>query len=168
MYNLEQIRQTILTNGSITLSNIPDMRKIVYRDGRVNKMEADFIFSLRKELLNFGNLKVWDEFFIQVICDYILDGNASHNSIGSEKVSWLIENIGEDKYIDEVEQELLNRLSIKVKHFPSDLRKLQEHTSTTYDLGRKILSFLCRNSKTGRSLQFGINKVGDKKKRILD
>ena len=29
MYNLEQIKQTIIANGSITSSDIPDLRKIV-------------------------------------------------------------------------------------------------------------------------------------------
>ena len=44
MYNLEQIKQTIIANGSITSSDIPDLRKIVYKDGRVSREEADFLF----------------------------------------------------------------------------------------------------------------------------
>lgn len=167
MYDLERIKQYILTNNSITLSDIPDLRKIIYKDGRVNREEADFLFDLRGGLLNFGNLKEWDEFFIQAICDHMLDTPTSYNTIESEKVAWLIDRIGEDKYIDEVEQELLRRLSIKTKHLPSDLKKIQEHKSIAYDLSRKALSFLCRNSKTGRSLQFGINKAGHRKNKIL-
>lgn len=167
MYNLEQIKQNILANGSITLGDIPDLRKIIYKDGRVSREEADFLFDLRGGLLNFGNLKEWDEFFIQAICDHMLDTPASYNTIESEKVVWLIDRIGEDKYIDEVEQELLHRLSIKVKHLPSDLKRIQGHKSIAYDLSRKALSFLCRNSKTGRSLQFGINKAGHRKNKIL-
>lgn len=167
MYNLEIIKQNILTNGCITPSDIPDLRKIVYRDGRVCRKEADFLFDVRKDLLNFDNLKEWDDFFIQAICDHMLDDPTSHNTINSEKVSWLIERIGEDKYIDEVEQELLHRLSIKTKHLPSNLKKIQGHTSIAYDLSRKALSFLCRNSKTGRSLQFGVNKAGHRKNKIL-
>ena len=153
MYNLEQIKQTIIANGSITSSDIPDLRKIVYKDGRVSREEADFLFDLRKEILNFGNLKEWDIFFIQAICDHLLE--ESHDTITDDDVSWLIDKIGADKYIDHIEQELLCKLSSKVKYFPS------------YDLGCKILSLLCRNSKTGRSLQFGINKVGCRKNKIV-
>lgn len=138
MHDLKQIRQNILANGSITLSDIPDLRKIVYKDGRVSRKEADFLFDLRGELLNFGNLKEWDEFFIQAICDHLLEDNI----LEADEVSWLIERIGEDKYIDEVEQELLHRLSAKAKSFPSDLKKIQEHTSIAYNLGRKALSLL--------------------------
>lgn len=167
MYNLELIREKILANGSITFSDIPDLRKIVYRDGRVSREEADFLFGLRRDLLNFGNLKAWDEFFIQAICDYVLDDKTSHDSISDEKASWLVEKIGEDKYVDEVEKELLYRLSHKAKHFPVNLKRIQEHTSIAYDLGRKILSLLCRNSKTGRNLQFGINKIGCRNNKII-
>lgn len=166
MYNLEQIKQTIIANGGITASDIPDLRKIVYKDGRVSREEADFLFDLRKEILNFGNLKEWDNFFIQGICDYLLESK-SHDTIADDDISWLIVKIGEDKYIDRVEQELLYRLSSEVKYFPSNLKSIQKHTNIAYDLGREILSFLCRNSKTGRSLQFGINKVGCRKNKII-
>lgn len=165
MYNLEQIKQTIIANGSITSSDIPDLRKIVYKDGRVSREEADFLFDLRKEILDFGNLKEWDIFFIQAICDHLLE--ESHDTITDDDVSWLIDKIGADKYIDHIEQELLCKLSSKVKYFPSNLKAIQEHTNIAYDLGCKILSLLCRNSKTGRSLQFGINKVGCRKNKIV-
>lgn len=39
MCNLEQIKQTIIANGSITSSDIPDLRKIVYKDGRVSRFK---------------------------------------------------------------------------------------------------------------------------------
>ena len=165
MYNLKQIKQTIIANGSITSSDIPDLRKIVYKDGRISREEADFLFDLRKEILNFGNLKEWDNFFIQAICDHLLE--ESHDTITDDDVSWLIDKIGADKYIDDAEQELLLKLSSKVKYFPSSLKKIQKHTRIACDLGRKVLSFLCRNSKTGRSLQFGINKVGCRKNKIV-
>lgn len=166
MCNLEQIKQTIIANGSITSSDIPDLRKIVYKDGRVSREKADFLFDLRKEILNFGNLKEWDNFFIQAICDHLLEDKA-HGTITDDDVSWLIDKIGEDKYIDRIEQKLLCELSSKVKYFPSNLKAIQEYTNVAYDLGRKILSLLCRNSKTGRSLQFGINKVGCRKSKII-
>ena len=168
MYNLEKIKQNIFANGSITSRDISDLRKIVYQDGQVNRVEADFLFDLRKGILNFGNLREWDNFFIQAICDYLLNGKSSHNTIEDEDVSWLINKIGEDKCIDKVEQELLFKLSSKVKHFPSDLKEIQNHTNIAYDLGCKALSMLCRNSKTGRSLQFGVNKVGCRKNKIID
>lgn len=166
MYNLEQIKQTIIANGSVTSSDIPDLRKIVYKDGRVSREEADFLFDLRKEILNFGNLKEWDNFFIQAICDHLLK-DKSHDTITDDDVFWLIDKIGEDKYIDHVEQELFYKLSYKVKYFPSNLKAIQKHTNIAYDFGRKILSLLCRNSKTGRSLQFGINKIGCRNNKII-
>ena len=137
MYNLEQIKQTIIANGSITSSDIPDLRKIVYKDGRVSREEADFLFDLRKEILNFGNLKEWDYFFIQAICDHLLE--ESHDTITDNDASWLIDKIGEDKYIDHIEQELLCKLSSKVQYFPSNLKAIQEHTNIAYDLGLSLI-----------------------------
>lgn len=167
MYDLDKIKQSIIESGSITKSDITALREVVYRDGRVNREEANFLFDLRKDLLDLGNLQEWNEFFIQAICDHVLDDYTSPEAVDNKEAEWLIEKIGEDEIIDEVEQKLLRRLRTQAKHFPSNLQKIQKHTSIARNLCKKIFYILVHNTPTARSLQTGINKVGNHKKRII-
>lgn len=70
-----------MASGSITASDVVALRDIVYTDGKVEQAEAEFLFKLRKEFNDFGNLKEWDSFFIQAICDFILDDERSPEAI---------------------------------------------------------------------------------------
>ena len=167
MYDLEKIKQNIIESGSITKEDVVELRKIVYLDGRVSRREANFLFDLRKDLFDFGNLAEWDEFFIQAICDHVLDDRTSPEAVDNREAEWLIEKIGEDEVIDKVEQELLRRLRAKAKHFPTNLKQIQKHTSIAKDLGRKILQMLCHNTHTARALQYGVNITGQRKKIII-
>lgn len=163
MNNLDDIRKAIVASGSITASDVAELHDIVYKDGRVEQAEAEFLFQLRKDLNDLGNLKEWDDFFIQAICDFILDDERSPEAVDEIEAAWLVEQIGEDGIIDDVEQRLLKRLRNKAKHFPGNLQKIQKHTSITRNLGKKILMLLCGNTKTMRSMQYGVTCTGARK-----
>ena len=163
MDNLEAIRKAIVASGSITATDVAELRDIVYTDGKVEQKEAEFLFKLRKELNDFGNLKAWNEFFIQAICDFILDDERSPEAIDDLEATWLIEQIGEDGIIDDVEQKLLKRLRKEAKRFPSGLQEIQKHTSIAKNLGKKIFLLMCGNSKTMRAMEFGVTRTGERK-----
>lgn len=163
MKELESIRKVIVASGSITSSDVAALRDIVYTDGKVFQDEAEFLFKLRKELNDFGNLKAWDNFFIQTICDFILDDDRSPKAIDDLEAKWLIEQIGKDGILDDVEQKLLKKLSKEAKRFPGNLQEIQKHTSVAKDLGKKIFLLMCGNTKTMRTLEFGVSRTGDRK-----
>ena len=163
MGNLDDIRKAIVASGSITASDVVALRDIVYTDGKVEQDEAEFLFKLRKELNDMGNLKEWNNFFIQAICDFILDDERSPEAIDDLEATWLIEQIGEDGIIDDVEQKLLKRLRKEAKRFPSGLQEIQKHTSIAKDLGKKIFLLMCGNSKTMRAMEFGVTRTGERK-----
>ena len=94
MDNLEDIRKAIVASGSITAEDVVALRDIVYTDGKVEQDEAEFLFKLRKELNDLGNLKAWDNFFIQAICDFILDDERSPEAVDDLEATWLINQIG--------------------------------------------------------------------------
>ena len=163
MDNLESIRKAIVASGSITANDVAALREIVYTDGKVYRDEAEFLFQLRKELNDLGNLKEWDDFFIQAICDFILDDDISPEAIDDLEARWLIDRIGEDGIIDDVEQKLLQRLRRQAKRFPTGLKEVQRHTSIAKDLGKKIFLLMCGNTKAMRSMEFGISRTGERK-----
>lgn len=167
MYNLNELKQSIISSGSITKSDVSHLREVVYQDGRVNRAEANFLFDLHNELLNLGNIKAWDDFFIQAICDHLLGDPSSPHAIDNQEASWLLDKIGEDTIIDDVEKELLQRLQQRAKHLPSNLQQIQKRTSVLRTLGRRILQILCHNTKTARSLEYGVNKIGKQKREIF-
>ena len=163
MNNLEDIRKAIVASGSITASDVVALRDIVYKDGKVEQDEAEFLFKLRKDLNDMGNLRAWDNFFIQAICDFILDDDRSPEAIDDLEARWLIEQIGEDGIIDDVEQKLLKKLRKEAKCFPNGLQEIQKHTSIAMDLGKKIFLLMCGNTKTMRAMEFGVTKTGERK-----
>ena len=163
MDNLEYLRKAIVTSGSITASDVAALRDIVYSDGKVEQKEAEFLFKLRKELNDYGNLREWNNFFIQAICDFVLDDERSPNAIDDKEATWLINQIGEDGLIDDVEQRLLKKLRNEAKHFPSNLQEIQKHTSVAKDLGKKIFLLLCSNTKTMRYKEYGVACTGSRK-----
>lgn len=163
MENSEDIRKAIVASGSITASDVAALRDIVYTDGKVGQEEAEFLFKLRKGINDFGNLKEWNNFFIQAICDFILDDKRSPEAIDDFEATWLIEQIGEDVIIDEVERRLLKRLRREAKRFPRGLSEIQKHTSIAKDIGRRIFLLMCGNSKTMRSIEFGVTRTGERK-----
>lgn len=164
MKDLEKIRKAIVASGSITANDVVALRDIVYTDGKVEQVEAEFLFALRKELNDLGNLKEWDNFFIQAICDFVLDDERSPEAIDELEATWLINQIGEDGIIDDVEQRLLKKLRKEAKHFPTGLQVIQKHTSIARDLGKKIFILLmCGNTKTMRSMEYGVSRTGERK-----
>ena len=171
---LETIRRAIVDSGSITFDDVVSLRELVYSDGKIGQKEAEVLFKLRKELNDFGNLKEWNRFFIQAICDYILDDDRSPESIDDQEATWLINQIGEDEIIDDVERRLLRKLRKKARHFPSSLQNILKHTAISKNLVKKIFLLLCGNTKTMRSMEFGVSRNGDRKipvahiKSILD
>lgn len=163
MNSLEEIRKAIVASGGITLGDVAALRDIIYKDGKVGQFEAEFLFSLRKDLNDMGNLRSWDNFFIQAICDFILDDDRSPEAIDDLEAKWLIEQIGEDGVIDDVEQKLLKKLRKEAKRFPSGLQEIQKHTSIARNIGKKIFLLLFGNSTTMRSMEFGVTKSGERK-----
>lgn len=163
MNNLDDIRKAIVASGSITASDVAELHDIVYKNGRVEQAEAEFLFQLRKELNDLGNLKEWDDFFIQAICDFILDDERSPEAVDELEAAWLVEQIGEDGIIDDVEQRLLKKLRKEAKYFPNGLLEIQKHTSIAKDLGKKIFLLMCGNTKTMRAMEFGVTKTGERK-----
>lgn len=163
MKNLDEIRKAIVATGSITAADVHDIRDIVYTDGKVEKSEAEFLFALKKELNDFGNLRAWNDFFIEAICDYILGTDRSCKTINADVAMWLTEQIGADNVIDDVELKLLKKLRNAVPDFPSCLVEIIGHSSNIRSVGRKIFLFLCKNSRTMRSMEYGVSKTGNRK-----
>ena len=163
MESLENIKKAIVASGSITANDVIALREIVYKDGKVEQKEAEFLFRLRKDLNDLGNLKEWNNFFIQAICDFVLDDDRSPEAIDDLEATWLINQIGEDGFIDDVEQKLLKKLRKEAKHFPNGLQEIQKHSSIAKELGKKIFLLLCGNTKTMRSMEYGVSCAGDRK-----
>lgn len=163
MKDLDLLKERIIRSGGITYSDVRQLRDIVYTDGKVNDEEANFLFALKKEIDTFVSLPAWEDFFVRAICDYILDDDRSPEAVDEIEAKWLVEKIGEDSKIDEVEERLLKEIKAKAKRFPDNLKEIQKHTSISKKIGRAILRMMCGNTKTARSFQTGMAKTGERK-----
>ncbi len=161
--HLEELKKNIVRSGGITPGDIRQLRDIVYTDGKVNDEEANFLFALKKEMGTVVSLPAWEDFFVKAICDYVLEDDRSPKTVDEREARWLVEMIGEDSKIDDVEERLLKEIKAKAKHFPDNLQEIQKHTSISKRLGKAILRILCGNTMTARSFQMGMSKTGERK-----
>ena len=119
--NLQQLKKEILADGKIDKDEVNQLRKTLYADGRIDQEEADFIFELNDAVSGKKNDPTWNQFFVQVVSDFLLNDEKSPGMIDEEEGKWLVEKIGADGKVDGVEKQLLLHLKKKAKKIPASV-----------------------------------------------
>ena len=116
--SLEELKKELLADGKIDAEEVKKMRDVLYADGKIDQEEADFVFELNDAVSGKKNDPTWDQFFVQVISDYLLKDEKSPGVIDEDEGKWLVEKIGADGQVDGVEKQLLNHLKQNAKKMP--------------------------------------------------
>ena len=122
--NLQQLKKEILADGKMDKDEVNQLRKTLYADGKIDQEEADFIFELNDAVSGKKNDPTWNQFFVQVISDYLLNDEKSPGVIDEEEGKWLVEKIGADGQVDGVEKQLLDYLKKNAKKMPTSVAAL--------------------------------------------
>ncbi len=122
--SLEELKKELLADGKIDAEEVSKLREVLYADGKIDQEEADFIFELNDTVSGKENDPTWNQFFVQVISDYLLKDEKSPGVIDEEEGKWLIEKIGADGQVDGVEKQLLNHLKKNAKKMPAAVNAL--------------------------------------------
>lgn len=124
MADLEKLKKEILEDGIIDAQEVAKLKEILYEDGKIDKEEADFLFELNDAVSGNANSEDWNKFFVQAICDFLLNDEVSPGYIDPEEEMWLLKKIENDGQVDDTEKELLMALKSKSKEFPRALDDL--------------------------------------------
>ena len=122
--NLQQLKKELIADGKIDAEEVNKLRDVLYSDGKIDQEEANFIFELNDAVSGKKNDPTWNQFFVQVISDYLLNDEKSPGVIDEEEGKWLVEKIGADGQVDGVEKELILNLKKKAKSMPSSVLSL--------------------------------------------
>jgi len=122
--NLQQLKKELIADGKIDAEEVNKLRDVLYADGKIDQEEADFVFDLNDAVSGKKNDPSWEQFFVQVISDYLLNDEKSPGVIDEEEGKWLIEKIGADGQVDGVEKQLLTNLKKNAKSMPSSVISL--------------------------------------------
>ena len=148
--DLQQLKKDILADGTIDKEEVKQLRKVLYADGKIDQEEADFVFELNDAVSGKKNDPTWNQFFVQVISDYLLNDEKSPGVIDDEEGKWLVEKIGADGQVDGVEKQLLNHLKQKAKKMPT------------------VVSALITNEEAANTISFDQTDLQQLKKDILE
>lgn len=121
---LQELKANLLTDGIIDAAEVAKLKEILYADGIIDKEEADFLFELNDAVTGKNNDESWAPFFIQAICDFLLNDGVSPGEVDEDEAAWLVEKIGADGQVDGTEKALLEKLKTEAKSFPDSLAAL--------------------------------------------
>ena len=122
--SLEELKKDLLADGKIDAEEIEKLHDVLYADGKIDQEEADFVFELNDAVSGNDNDPTWNQFFVQVISDYLLKDEKSPGVIDEEEGKWLVEKIGSDGKVDGVEKQLLDHLKKNAKKIPASVTAL--------------------------------------------
>lgn len=122
--SLEELKKELLADGKIDAEEVNKLRDVLYADGKIDQEEVDFIFELNDAVSGKKNDPTWNQFFVQVVSDFLLNDEKSPGVIDEEEGKWLIDKISADGQVDGVEKQLLDHLKKNAKKMPATVTAL--------------------------------------------
>lgn len=114
---LASVAAEVLADGTLTADEVLTLRQGVYKDGVVNREEAEFLFHLDGE--STSNDDSWTDFFVQSLTDFFVSHQHPPGVLSKEDGDFLVDRITGDGRIDrKTEFELLLAIVEPAKSCP--------------------------------------------------
>ena len=88
------IARNAASDGVISDAEVLDLRRAGWADGRMNREEAEAIFSAQHALASPS--AVWSDFFVEALRSYVLNGTEPRGYASEEEAAWLIAMVRRD------------------------------------------------------------------------
>lgn len=118
MRDLRHLEQVILTNGKVDGSELEELRRQLYVDGKIDRPGADFLVELHKRVQHMT--PAFEHFFYQAIKEHVL----SAGRINAEEVAWLRRMLFADGRIKDEERKFLHELKGEAKEVSREFEAL--------------------------------------------
>lgn len=122
--SLEELKKDLLADGKIDAEEVKKLREVLFADGKIDQEEADILFEINDAVSGKSNDSSWKTFFVEAISDYLLNDEKTPGVIDEKEGEWLIEKVGADGQVDEVEKKLLIHLKENSKKMPESVMAL--------------------------------------------
>lgn len=122
-FSFSDFAGALKAGAQISAEDVLAVRRFVWPDGSVSDDEAEVIFELNRLASDPG--PEWKAFFIEAMCDYVVNARPPQGYVDEEASEWLIEQIGRGgtDSAKAVELELVVRLLEKALNAPDALKK---------------------------------------------
>lgn len=94
--------------------SVKKIRAKIYKDGKIDRKEADYLFKLNKQVSEADNDPSWKALFIEALTDHFLKDDISPGEVDKDESDYIIGKIKADG-IDDTELELLVNIAANAK-----------------------------------------------------
>jgi len=108
---LKALKIKILEDGIIEESEVKEIETHLLADGKIDKLEADFLFELKDNAKSMNPR--FAVLFSDCIADFLLGDDTSPGVIDENEVKWFLEKVGEDGKVDDIEKMTIENLRKK-------------------------------------------------------
>jgi len=99
----------------IDADKVKNFRAKIYKDGKVDRKNAEALFKLNKKVSGAANDPSWKELFIEALTDHFLKDETSPGVVDEDEAAYIIGKISPDKGIDDIELSMLVNISANAK-----------------------------------------------------
>lgn len=119
--NFPELARQVAADGQITANEVLALRRAAWPDGAISTEEAEAIFEING--LTTGTNREWNEFFVEALSEYVINGTQPKGYIAPDTAYWLMARIDHDGQFDSLtELELLVRVLEKALGVPDALK----------------------------------------------
>ncbi|WP_439574023.1 hypothetical protein [Phreatobacter sp.] len=118
---ITELGMTIADRGVITAEDVLALRRRVYGKGCVTDEDVEQVFALNDRLMALRDPE-WPAFFVEALCDYLVDQAEPRGYVSEQNASWLVARISRSNRVDgPTELELLIRVLERAQSSPPEL-----------------------------------------------
>jgi hypothetical protein len=108
MNNLQELKKSIFSDGSISESDTKTLCEMLFADVGINKTKAEFIFEIKDSVSRKKIHKDLENLFVEVITSFLLEDEESPDEIDESEAKWLRAKIQYKGYADDIDKKLLD------------------------------------------------------------
>ena len=120
---IADVVKAILEDGIIDATEVAQLKRRLYADGKIDKEEAEALFTINDAIKGKNNAATWKNLFAEAVCDFLLKDETSPGVVDADEAAWLIGKLEGDGTIDGNEKFLLKSLKEKAKELAPSLRE---------------------------------------------
>ena len=139
-FSFSEFASALKNGAEISAEDVLAVRRFVWPDGSVSDDEAEVIFELNRPASEPG--PEWKAFFIEAMCEHVVNGREPKNYVHDEACDWLIGQIGraQSPAAKALELELVVRVLEKALNAPEALKswalgRIEDSTSADGKVG---------------------------------
>jgi hypothetical protein len=136
-FSFPDLARALKDGAAISADDVLAVRRQVWPDGSISQEEAEALFEINR--LSGDSDPAWRDFFLEAICDHLLNSRPPRDYVDEASAAWLIGRIDRgDDAADAVELELVVRLLERALNAPPALKAwaLRQTEAAVLDDGR--------------------------------